>query len=75
MALYNDASNFTPSNDPLFGRVFEPGQLLPKGGMCRCTGCNKEIAIAQYHALPPQNHHQHLYSKLPIRWKLITFHN
>lgn len=75
MAKYYDAGNFTQSNDPLFGRVFEPGEQIPKGGMCKCTGCGREIGIAQFHSLPPQNHHQHSSFLIPIRWKLIAFHN
>lgn len=75
MAKYRDGSNFMQSNDPLFSRIFEPGEQVPRGGMCKCTGCGLEIGIAQFHRLPPQNHHQHSNYWTPIRWRLFVFHN
>ena len=75
MIKFRDASDFIRSSDPLFSRLFEPGEQMPKGGMCKCTGCGREIGIAKDHSLPPQNHHQHSSFLIPIRWKLIAFHS
>lgn len=74
MALYKYRDFIEPSSDAAFDQVCEPGTAAPWPGIYRCEGCGHEIAIAQGHMLPPQNHHQHTYQQGRIRWRLVVSH-
>jgi hypothetical protein len=75
MALYQQTSDLSYSNSPIFAQVFEPGTAAPFGGIYKCTGCGHEIGTAKYHSLPPQNHHQHTYPYRRILWQPVTLHS
>lgn len=75
MAIYHNASFLTQSNNAVFNTTYEPSIAAPFGGIYKCTGCGHEIAIARYHSLPPQNHHQHTNRYVPIRWQPVVIHN
>lgn len=74
MAWYQNASDLARSVSAVFNNSYEPSVSAPYGGVYKCTGCGHEIGIAQYHALPPQNHHQHSNRYLPIRWRPVVLH-
>jgi hypothetical protein len=74
MANYHNSNDLTYSNNPVFDRTYDPGVGAPYGGVYKCTGCGREIGTAQYHSLPPQNHHQHTYGQGAIRWQAVTIH-
>jgi hypothetical protein len=74
MALYRDARFLTISDDQAFDSSLEPSTSAKWPGIYRCRVCGHEIAIAQGHTLPPQNHHQHGPGLGPIRWQLIVSH-
>lgn len=73
MANYKYSQFLTQSNETAFDTAFTPGVVAPYAGIYRCTGCGKEIAIAQWHHLPSQNHHEHSWHEGPIRWQLIAY--
>lgn len=75
MAKYKYSNLFTQSDDAKFDTVHDPGQDAPFPGIYRCLGCNKEIALASGHKLPPQNHHQHSATQGKIRWRLVVTHD
>jgi len=74
MALYKYQDFITPSNDDAFDKLCEPGSPAPWPGIYRCHACGHEIAIAQGHLLPPQNHHQHRPGLGRIQWRLVVSH-
>jgi hypothetical protein len=74
MALYKYDKWIGQSNDEAFDKIITPSTSAPWPGIYRCEGCGHEIGIAQGHALPPQNHHQHTYSQGAIRWRLVVSH-
>jgi hypothetical protein len=73
MALYKYASYLQQLDNDAFDLDHSPGSQAPYAGIYQCTGCGREIAIAQSHVLPPQNHHEHTADQGPIRWRLIVF--
>jgi hypothetical protein len=73
MALYKYADYVTRNDDKAFDLEHQPGAQAPLAGIYRCMGCHREIAIAQGHVLPPQNHHTHTPQHGPIRWRLIVY--
>ncbi len=74
MTYYQQSREFVFSNNQVFRNTYEPGVRAPFGGIYKCTGCGREIGTAQYHSLPPQNHHQHTYRSTPIRWQAVALH-
>jgi hypothetical protein len=75
MALYKDGDRLKHSNDAIFDQVNSPGTAAPRAGIYRCLGCGREIAIAESHILPPQNHHEHSTTQGHIRWQLLVYAN
>ena len=73
MALYKEEKFLKKSNGADFDKLHEPGEEAPYAGIYRCTGCGREISIAEGKTLPPQNHHQHSTSQGKIRWQLIVY--
>jgi len=73
MALYKYKEYMEHSDDGAFDKLVEPGILAPWPGIYRCHVCGHEIAIANGHTMPPQNHHQHP-NRLPIQWRLVSSH-
>jgi len=74
MALYKYAEFIEISKDAAFDQLNVPSTAAPWPGIYRCHVCGHEIAIAQGHTLPPQNHHQHAYGAGPIQWRLVVSH-
>ncbi|NHN88047.1 protein L [Acetobacter sp. LMG 1627] len=72
MALYKYPSLITSTNDSVFDSIHTPGSPASHAGIYRCEGCGREMAIAQGHSLPPQNHHEHTQNQGLIRWRLIV---
>ncbi len=72
MAQYKNPQYLSPSPDPEFDRIHEPGSYAPRSGIYRCEGCIREVAANQGQPLPPQNHHQHPYGLSAIRWRLVV---
>jgi hypothetical protein len=75
MALYKYSQYLTSSESAAFDGTHDPGSPAPYPGIYRCMGCQKEIATAALHTLPPQNHHTHTSSQGPIRWRLVVSHS
>lgn len=71
MPNYKKYGFFSQINSPDFDIIHTPGTPAPYAGIYRCNACRHEIAIADGHVLPPQNHGQHPQS-LPIRWQLVA---
>lgn len=74
MALYKYTAFIAQSDDTAFDQLNEPSTSAPWPGIYRCHACGHEIAIAQGHTLPPQNHHQHRPGIGRIQWRLIVSH-
>jgi hypothetical protein len=75
MALYKYADVLTQDKmNVAFDSSLEPGVEAPWTGIYMCRVCCHEIAIAQGHKLPAQNHHQHAAGAGPIRWRLTVSH-
>jgi hypothetical protein len=74
MALYKYGQFIGTSSDEAFDKILQPSTAATWPGIYRCEGCGHEIAIAQGHTLPPQNHHQHTSSQGSIRWRLVVSH-
>ena len=56
----SEYSNFvTQISYGAFRDIHNPGIPAPYGGIYRCEVCAHEIAIAERHTLPSQNHGQH----------------
>ena len=72
MAAYKYDKFLGKSSSEAYDQTHEPGGVAPHAGIYRCTGCGREIGIAQGHILPPQNHHQHTTSAA-IKWQLIVY--
>jgi hypothetical protein len=75
MAWYKEAKYLTKVDHPPYDKDHPPGGEAPFAGIYRCMGCGREIAIANKHILPPQNHHSHTAQQGAIRWRLIVFAN
>jgi hypothetical protein len=73
MAWYKDADLLTKMNSDAFDVDHSPGVPAQFAGIYRCMGCGREIATANKHVLPPQNHHAHTTGQGAIRWRLIAF--
>ena len=71
MALYKYAKCIRQVDSPAFDKVHPPRTPAPWPGIYQCDFCGDEIAIAQSHILPSDNHHKHK-STAPIRWRLIV---
>ena len=74
MALYKYGEFLQKSDGDAFDKLFAPSTAAPYPGIYGCHACGHEIGIAQSHALPPQNHHQHKPGQGPIQWRLIVSH-
>lgn len=74
MALYKYSNFLDQSDDAAFDQLNEPSTSAPWPGIYRCHACGHEIAIAQGHTLPPQNHHQHRPGLGRIQWRLVVSH-
>lgn len=72
MALYKDASDVAKSSSKAFDQEFKPGEKAKWHGIYKCINCGDEIAIAEGHTLPTQNHYQHKDSK-PVIWRLAVY--
>jgi len=72
MALYQDPKYLSQKTHAAFDTLHNPGEKTPDSGIFRCEGCGHEIGIADNKTLPPQNHHQHSNTLVPIRWRLIV---
>lgn len=72
MALYKHQGFLAHTTDAAFDKTHHPGYPAPYAGIYRCTSCGHEIAIADGHTLPPQNHHQHQPDDGPIMWQMIV---
>ena len=72
MSWYIDASRLkkADSGKSWWTTTYHPGESVPRSGIYRCLGCNKEITSNDGDPFPPQNHHQHSESQGKIRWKL-----
>ena len=74
MALYKYKEFIELSNDEAFDKLISPSTAAPWPGIYRCHACGHEIATAQSHMLPPQNHHQHRPGLGAIQWRLVVSH-
>ncbi len=74
MALYKYQAFIEQSNNEAFDQLQEPSAAALWPGIYRCHACGHEIAIAQGHTLPPQNHHQHRPGLGRILWRLVVSH-
>lgn len=73
MALYKYAQYFGQSQDEAFDQLYGPGVRVPRSGIYRCQGCQREIAANEGgDPFPPQNHHQHP-QQTPIQWRLAVY--
>lgn len=72
MAYYKYGQFLTQQHGGEFDAVHSPGQTTPFSGVYRCEGCGLSITSVHLHPLPPQNHHQHNNTVVPIRWKLVV---
>lgn len=73
MALYKNSNFVVQVQDAAFDKDQSPGTTAPHAGIYRCMGCHREIAIAEAHILPPQNHHTHTPAQGHIRWRLAVY--
>lgn len=73
MAQYKYGEYLNKSDNDAYDTIFEPGTVVTNSGIYRCVNCGDEIAANKNNPLPPQNHHQHPQTTLPIRWKLLVF--
>jgi hypothetical protein len=73
MAFYKTIGYLDLSNSDAFDKDHSPGSQAPHAGIFRCMGCHREIAIADGHTLPPQNHHSHSAAQGHVSWRLIVY--
>ena len=73
MALYNNGTYLTKSDDKAFNSDYSPGTQPPHSGIYRCMGCGREVVAEENRQLPPQNHHQHTTAQGSIRWRMIVY--
>jgi hypothetical protein len=73
MATYKYDKFVEKNTSDEFDKIHPHSTKAPWAGIYRCAGCGREIAIAQSHVLPPQNHHQHSTQQGEIRWRLIAY--
>jgi hypothetical protein len=74
MALYKYSTFIDKSDDDAFDKLLAPSTAATWPGIYRCHACGHEIAIAQGHTLPSQNHHQHAAGLGAIQWRLVVSH-
>lgn len=74
MAIYKYSQYISHSDNVAFDQIIEPSTAAPYPGIYRCHVCGREIAIAQGHTLPAQNHHQHRPGLGRIQWRLEVSH-
>jgi hypothetical protein len=72
MSWYTGASHLklATADKSWWTTIYHPGDPVPRSGIYRCLGCNREIAANEGDPFPPQNHHQHSIAQGKIRWKL-----
>jgi hypothetical protein len=74
VAIYYKYGSFqAKSSNAVFDEIYKPGASTAHSGIYRCTGCGKECTSITGRPLPPQNHHQHTDSRVPIRWQLAVW--
>ncbi len=73
MAHYRYDWAVLKSDSDAFDQTHHPDTPALYAGIYRCQGCGREIAIAERHKLPPQNHHQHAPADGPILWRLTVY--
>ena len=71
--LYKYGEWLNKSSNDVFDNIYSPGDEAPHSGIYRCTGCGKECTSITRRTLPPQDHHQHTNSAVPIRWQLAVW--
>jgi hypothetical protein len=71
MAKYKDLTNFSPSTDDQFDKLFNPGDRVWWSGIYRCVVCGHEVVHVNDKPLPLQNH-QHKPEQGGIQWKLLV---
>jgi hypothetical protein len=72
MAHYKYPNYLQHEDSPEYDTILEPGQQTVLSGIYRCQGCGKSVTSIKDRPLPPQNHHQHLPSDGPVRWRLVV---
>jgi hypothetical protein len=72
MAFFKYPEILVAHQSPAFDALYSPGDAADNAGIYRCNGCGHEIGIAKHHTLPPQSHHVHPNSLVPIKWQLIV---
>ena len=72
MAYYKHDGDVQKSSSKAYDEHFKPGEKAKWHGIYKCINCGDEIAIAQGHILPAQNHYQHAAGK-PIVWRLAVY--
>ncbi|MBX9877225.1 MAG: hypothetical protein K2Y22_02095 [Candidatus Obscuribacterales bacterium] len=73
MATYKYEKYLKKVDEKAFDSLFKPGETCINSGIYTCEGCGDEIASNKNNPFPPQNHHQHKDTAVPIQWKLIVF--
>jgi hypothetical protein len=73
MATYQSSTFVVKVTNDAFDATYSPGGKTPFSGIYRCAGCGREVTSVQEHPLPPQNHHQHASTLIPIKWQLIVY--
>jgi len=73
MASYKYGEFLAKNQSEAFDHELTPGTIAANSGIYRCYGCGDEVACNKGNPLPPQNHHQHKNTQIPIRWKLLVF--
>jgi hypothetical protein len=71
MATYKVDAFLGRNSSDAFDVDHQPGVSAPFAGIYRCMACDREIATAYGHTLPPQAHHIHTDKQGAIRWRLI----
>ena len=72
MAKYKYLTNFSPSTDDEFDKLFSPGDPVVWSGIYRCIVCGYEVVQTNDKLLPLQDHHQHKPNQGKIQWKLLV---
>jgi hypothetical protein len=77
MATYKFKDFLQLDDSSKFDGFHNPGIKAPYPGIYRCAECGKEIAIAEGHTLPSENHHDHdrKLGQGKIRWGLVVSHD
>jgi hypothetical protein len=72
VAKYKYLTNFSPSTDDEFDKLFSPGDPVVWSGIYRCIGCGYEVVQTNDKLLPLQAHHQHKPNQGKIQWLLLV---